>query len=299
MQHPMDGSRAKLERAKETLDALELEVVNYFAQTPPPVRLEKKHINRGLEYAFIAYGDPSPPLRISVITGEIVHHLRSSLDHLIHALVIHNGVSPTFQHQFPICSTEKAFKHADQRGQIKGIGANARRLIRSVQPFTTPTPEDTILYVVSQYDNADKHRLLVVVTSVADLGKTVTIGTKRVNSEIEEHKEKVPNIVGFGEMGAKKVSSDGTIVWSIKFAEPAPEFTADALLVPQLAFDQCGRVKFAPLIPTLRNILAGTRHTIEVFAGEFNAHTGKAPEGRFNSEVHNSTAVGKNARANN
>jgi len=272
MPHPMDGCRAKLERARETLDALELEVANFLSKDPPPVRLETKHINGGLEYAFIAYGEPNPPLRISVIAGEIVHHMRSSLDHLIYALVIRNGVSPTFQHQFPICSTEKDFRQAGERCQIKGVGANARRLIRSVQPFTTPTPDDTILYVVSQYDNADKHRLLVVVTAVADLGQTVTIGTSGAISETEERKGKLPNIVGFGEMGPKKVSGEGTIVWSIKLAEPAPEFTADASLVPQLALDQCGRVRFAPLIPTLRNILAGTRHTIELFAGEFDAH---------------------------
>jgi hypothetical protein len=274
MPHPMDGCRAKLERAKETLDALELEVAKFISQDPPVVRLERKHINDGLEYAFIAYGDPSPPLRISVITGEIIHHMRSSLDHLIHALVIHNGGKPTFQHQFPICTTEKAFKQACERGQIKNVGANARRLIHSVQPFTTPTPDDTILFVVSQYDNTDKHRLLVVVTAVVDLEGAVTIGTNSAIAEKENRRGKLPNIVGFGEMGPKKVSGEGTIVWSIKLAEPAPEFIADAPLAPQLVLDQCGRVKFPPLVPTLRNILAGTRHTIELFAGEFDAHVG-------------------------
>lgn len=271
MSHPMNGCRAKLERAKETLDALELEIATYLSQDPPPVRLEKKHINGGLEYAFLAYGEPYPPLRLSVITGEIVHHMRSSLDHLIHALVVNNGAKPTLQHQFPICTTEKAFKQACERGQISNVGANARRLICSVQPFTTPTPDDTILYVVSQYDNTDKHRLLVVVTAVADLDKTVTIGTNKALSETAGRCGKLPNIVGFGEMGTKQLSDEGVVVWSIKLAEPAPELTADATLVPQLALAQCGRVKFAPLIPTLRNILAGTRHTIELFAGEFNS----------------------------
>lgn len=114
--------------------------------------------------------------------------------------------------------------------------------------------------------------MLVVVTAVADLGQTVTIGTNSAIAESVERRGKLPNIVGFGETGPKRVSREGTIVFAIKLAEPAPELTADAPLVPQLALDQCGRVKFAPLIPTLRNILAGTRHTIELFAGEFDAH---------------------------
>lgn len=269
MPHPLDGCRAKLVRAQETLDALEREAATYLSKDQPLLRLEKQHMNGGLEYVFVAYGDPNPPLRFSVITGEIVHHMRSSLDHLVHALVTRNGEHPTRQHQFPICSTEKAFKQACQRGQINDVGATARKLIQNVQPFTTPTPDDTVLYVVSQYDNADKHRLLVVVTAVGYLGETITIGTNEAIAETEERKGKIPNIVGFGDIGPKKLTSEGVVVFSIRLAEPAPELTADAPLVLQLALDQCGRVKLAPLIQTLRYILDGTRHTIELFAGEF------------------------------
>ena len=272
MPHPLDGCRAKLARAQETLDALDREVTKYLSQDPALFRLEKQHRSDGLEYALVAYGDPNPPLRFSVITGEIVHHMRSSLDHLVHALVVRKGEKPTSQHQFPICTTEKAFKQACERGQIKGVGATARKLIQSVQPFTTPTPDDTILFVVSQYDNADKHRLLVVVTAVADLGDTMTIGSDKAIADTAERKGKVPNIVGFGDFGPKKLSNDGVIVFSIRLAEPAPEFTADAPLIPQLALDQCGRVKLAPLIHTLRHALEGTRNTIELFVVEFDAN---------------------------
>lgn len=272
MTHPLDGCRAKLARAQETLDALELEAAKYLSQDPPLFRLEKHHLDGGLEYAFVAYGDPNPSLRFSVITGEIVHHMRSGLDHLVNALVVRNEGKPTIRHQFPICSTEMAFKQACERGQIKGVGATARRLIQSVQPFTTPTPNDTILYVVSQYDNADKHRLLVVVTAVVHLGETMTIGTEKAIAETEERKGKIPNIVGFSDAGPKILTNEGTIVFSIRLAEPAPELTADAPLVPQLVLGQCGRVKFAPLIHTLRHLLEGTRNTIELFAGEFDAH---------------------------
>lgn len=269
MSHLLDGCRAKLARAQETLDALEREATKYLSQDPPLFKLEKQHRNSGLEYAFVAYGDPNPSLRFSVITGEIVHHMRSSLDHLVHALVVHNREKPTFQHQFPICITEKTFKQACERGQIKWVGATAKKLIQSVQPFTSPAPDDTILFVVGQYDNADKHRLLVVVTAVAHLGNMITIGSDKVIAETAERKGKVPTIIGFGDSGPKKLSSDGVIVFSIHLAEPVPELTADASIIPQLALEQCGHVKFAPLIHTLRHVLEGTRNTIELFAGEF------------------------------
>jgi hypothetical protein len=267
--HLLDGCRAKLARAQETLNVLENEVAAYLSQDSPLHRIEKKHLPDGLEYAFIAYGEAKPPLRFAVISGEVVHHLRSSLDHLVHALVIRNGEKPTRQHQFPLCASKKEFKEACGRGQIKGVGVSARKLIESVQPYASPTPDDTILYVISQYDNADKHRLLVVVTAVAYLGESITIGVDNEIAEAQHRKGRMPNIIGFGEMGPKKLSVDGTVVFSIKLAEPAPELTADATLNLQLALDQCGRVKCAPLIDTLRHLFEGTRHTIELFAKEF------------------------------
>ena len=123
--------------------------------------------------------------------------------------------------------------------------------------------------MVSQYDNADKHRLLVVVTAVAAIGRSMTIGTDKNISSSPERTGKTPNIIGFGEPGSKKLSKDGVVVFSIRLAEPAPELTANAPLIPQLALEQCGRVKFSPLIETMQHLLAGTRNTIEMFAGEF------------------------------
>lgn len=272
MSHPLDGCRAKLARARETLRTLEREAEKYVSQNSPLVRVEKQFLNGGLEHAIVAYGNHNPPLSFAVITGEIVHHLRSSLDHLIHALVVSNGEAPTKQHQFPICLTEKAFKDAWRCNQIKGVGPTAKQLIESVQPYTTTEPDNTNLYVIGQYDNADKHRLLVVVTSVADVAGMVAIGTNKSITENEERRSIDPVIVGFGELGPKMLMEEGTIVFSIKFAEPVAEFAADAPITCQLSLDQCGRGRFAPLIPTLWRLLEASQHTIELFAGEFDKH---------------------------
>lgn len=267
--HPLDGARAKLARAAESLLALERDATSYLSGTPPPIRLEMERRDGGRELSFVAYGEPQPPLRFSVITGEIIHHLRSSLDHVIHSLLVHRGVKPTIHHQFPICTTEKAFKEAINRTRIKGVGPTAKKKIQSVQPFTTPHPDDTVLHVVSEYNNIDKHRLLVVLGAVADIGREITIGTDQAIAESPERKGKGVNIVGFGEIGPKKVTREGIVVFSIRTAEAAPELTAEALLMPQLVLEKCGRVKLAPLGSTLRGIVAGVRNTVELFADEF------------------------------
>jgi hypothetical protein len=44
----------------------------------------------------------------------------------------------------------------------------------------------------------------------------------------------------------------------LRLAEPAPELFAKANIVPQLAFEKCGSVQFAPTVITLMGLLAGT-----------------------------------------
>lgn len=269
MPHPLDGCRAKIQRAEESIHNLRREIAEFLESDPPPFNIVKQHQNGGLEYAFLAVGSPEVPLRFAMLAGEIIHHLRSSLDHLIHALVIQNGGTPTRKHQFPVYEKIESFERAKENGVIEGVSPSAEKLIANVQPYTSLTPDDTVLNVVHQYDIVDKHRLLVVVTAVATLSETITIGVDAQVAATPERQGKTPNIVGFYFPGPQAITRDGTVIAAIRLAEPAPELVANATLVPHLAFEKCGRVAFALVVPTLTGLLAGTRHTIESFAGEF------------------------------
>lgn len=264
----LDGCWAKLDRAEESIKRLDQEATAFFAADPPRLKIVGEHKRGGLEYVFMAYGDPAVPLRFAVIAGEIVHHLRSSLDHLIYALVLKSGNTPTRKNQFPICSTRQHFDSC-QKEALKYVPHSARQLVIAVQPYTTPTPQNTVLYAIQEYDNQDKHNLLVVVTAVAQLGQVIRVGVDEAIADGPEREGKTPTIVGLGDPSPKKISKEGTEVFSIRLAEPAPEFTATANIVPQLAFEKCGQVNFAPAIRTLTGLLAGTRNTIKSFLSEF------------------------------
>ena len=93
MTHLLDGCWAKLGRAEESIKILDQEAAALFAADPPPFKIVGEHKRDGLDYVFMAYGDPAVPLRFAVLAGEIVHHLRSSLDH--HALAVRSGNTPT------------------------------------------------------------------------------------------------------------------------------------------------------------------------------------------------------------
>lgn len=267
MAHLLDGCWAKLERAEESIGNIDREATEFLSTDPPPFKVAREH--RGRDYIFLAYGDPEVPLRFAVLAGEIIHHLRSSLDHLVHALVIKSGNTPTRKHQFPICSTETNFQEACKKGTLKYVSSSARKLIATFQPYTQPNPENTVLSVINEYDNCDKHRLLVVVTTVVRVGTEIHVGVDNKIDQSPERKGKNPAITNLGDLSPKKISKDGTEIFSIRLEEPFPEFFANANVLPQLAFEKAGHVLLAPTVRTLTGLLAGTRNTIKSFLPEF------------------------------
>lgn len=269
MAHPLDSARAKLHRADESIRSLDAEIEAFLHRGVPEFKVVGQHKDDGLVYAFIASGDPDLPLRFAVLAGEIVHHMRSSLDHVVHALIVRNGQVPSRNNQFPICDTEIKFTNACTSGLIRGVSQSAATLIESVQPFTSTTPEDTVLSVINQYDILDKHKLLVLLTSVVALGESVTIEVDEEIAASTSRRGKTPNIVGLGDPVLRKLSKQGVEVFTIHLAEPAPELRANAEIVPQIVFEECGKVKLAPVVRTLSGLLAGTRHTVESFTNEF------------------------------
>lgn len=269
MTHPLDGCWAKVERAKENIENLNREITAFLNRDPKPYKVVGQHQNDGREYAFIVSGDPYVPPRFSVLAGEIVHHLRSSLDHLVHALIVRNGGTPANNNQFPICTTREKFERACNSGAIQGVIRSAKKIIRSVQPYTSATPDDTILTVIHDYDVLDKHRLLVVVATVAQLGREIKMGTDKEIIAAMGESYQPPAIVKFGDPSRRKITKEGVEVFTISFAKPAPDFKAKANIVSNIAFEKCGRVKLVPVILALTNFLRGTVHTIDQFENEF------------------------------
>jgi hypothetical protein len=269
MPHLLDGCYAKLGRAEESIANLQAEIATFFNGNPKPYEIVGEHQSDGLKYQFVVRGNPTLPLRFAVLAGEIVHHQRSILDHLLYSLIIRNSRSPTRKNQFPICSTLQKYEDACKNGMIKGVSKSAEKLIRAAQPFTNPTPEDTIFYVINEYDNFDKHRLLIVVSTVAQLGQNIEIGVNQQVLDQLGSAAKTPNIVSFGNANPRAVSSDGDCVWEIGLAEPAPQFKAQAEFLSEVAFEKCGKTTLQPVVPMLRNFNAAVSNMIQSARGEF------------------------------
>ncbi len=66
--------------------------------------------------------------------GEVMYHLRSTLDNLVWQLVLANGDTPGNQNEFPVAEDECWYqKRADAK--LKGVPEAARSIIDQVQPY--------------------------------------------------------------------------------------------------------------------------------------------------------------------
>ncbi|HEY8224238.1 MAG TPA: hypothetical protein VIG25_03095 [Pyrinomonadaceae bacterium] len=106
--------------------------------------------------------DPALPL----VVGDCIHNLRSAMDHLVLQLAILNNTFAGAEKRtsFPVCLTPEAFKRSVKHDIAPFISPTALAVIEKYQPYRTHTPaEMSPLWILSQLDIIDKHRVIVVV----------------------------------------------------------------------------------------------------------------------------------------
>jgi hypothetical protein len=252
---PLDGILVKFERADENIRILNEEISAYVRALPTPYEVIKEFQNEGRDYVVRVRSSP-PPLRFAVLTGEVVHHLRTILDYLIWVLVAHAGGKPSNTHQFPICRTTKKFEDAIKRGNIKGVSAEAAELIGEAQPFKQDRADDYVLTVLHELDIQEKHRLPLVVVASARLGERITI--TNASRPIE--------LCGISPPDLHQITEDGAEVVRITLSAADPVFSADIDLAVQIALEITGGE--IPIIP-VTDLLAGMSKAAREIVGRF------------------------------
>jgi hypothetical protein len=153
------GVRLKIERAEFQRDALEDEVKTWVEQQRSYVAFEHER-DTGWHRIFVRSEAPDPPLMWGVIVGEIIHDLRSALDHTIWQLVLAGKGVPDRNNQFPIFSRPPK-KASDFAKCIRGVSHAAETIIHGLQPYTRPMRRGSeVLEILGDLSNVDKHRTL-------------------------------------------------------------------------------------------------------------------------------------------
>jgi hypothetical protein len=145
----------KVSRAKEHLDSLGSEF-SAFVKSNPCEFWEQ--IDTKNQRYRIRIKVTDPPVRLSVIAGDVFFCLRAFLDQLVWALSTNATHSYAENTQFPIL--EKRDDSLFTRRTI-GVPAEALALIESLQPYhgpNEPAIKSNLLWRLNKLCNIDKHR---------------------------------------------------------------------------------------------------------------------------------------------
>jgi hypothetical protein len=170
MGHPLWGSWIRVKRADQGIRELNAAAKEYVDSRPFTVEFGsgRRRAPYIAVYPAIARFSQEPPLPVwGAIIGEVVHNLRSAIDHLVWKLSDkHSGPapphplprgSPWSRIEFPIFPSARDFAKGAP-GKLWAIDPALVRRIRAVQPFTGPKPRRSPLWLLHELSNIDKHR---------------------------------------------------------------------------------------------------------------------------------------------
>lgn len=183
---------AKVDRATRLIAALirDVDATLDGVQGRPFAIVTK--VEHGLPHTFelTPRWDFADDLRWGVIVGEIIHDLRSALEHLVWQLVEIGNGQPDHHHTFPLyerpesCDSfrERACRPATwpdgTHGPLFGIPDDAVSVIEACQPYHRA---DTLMLAeLHAWWNTDKHQALVPVALLAAPLKLITRNVKEV-----------------------------------------------------------------------------------------------------------------------
>lgn len=177
---PLEGCLAKIARAESHLTELKVRVRQYI--DTQPFRVFGEYDEATHEYVIRAEAVPDyhpVPIDLVLLAGEVVHQLRSALDHLVWDLVVKNtGLPPAGTDSgYPIFRTAEGYSQRAPK-KVKGVSQSAADRIRALQPFHLGDhAEEELTWAVQELNNTDKHRLIPVAVVYAFVGAVhMTVG---------------------------------------------------------------------------------------------------------------------------
>lgn len=159
----------KVERAKEHLADLKL-ARDRFVDSKP-YRITREYDPQTRDNIYRVFGVQVPDVDIALIAGDVIHNLRSALDHLAYQLVLVNGSIPSKQTAFPVFDDTDKYK-TGLAGKVKGMAQTAVDAINATEPYQGGLGAG--FWVIHYLDIADKHHALLT-TLINVTGSSFTI----------------------------------------------------------------------------------------------------------------------------
>jgi hypothetical protein len=188
MEYPLDGCWTKIKWANNHLHALDAEIAAWAkANAQPPLGEFYPEANVHVFWWNI----PDPPLDWGVRIGDVVHNLRSALDHLVWQLSA-TPKAGTRGNQFPIFKAKptEGFDKKTRDTSLYGVPGPIRAKIESLQPYVRDPKaiKDNHLVILNRLSNRDKHQLVPVlaITHGPFSGQSGAFGAGEDSGPIED-----------------------------------------------------------------------------------------------------------------
>jgi hypothetical protein len=245
--HPFAGIAEKLKRADQNIGNLHAEIGVFFKRGKYPVlpHPDDKRWQEAVDY----HRSKPIPVRFGVLAGEIIHHLRSSLDHIVwHFSSDEARLKAQNVIEFPLFESKPLSKEDIQRynRKIQGI-TNTQTLtwIEEMQPYNAGTDvADDPLLIVHNMNRFDKHRELIIVDSSALIHFPASMG--EITQEVALYTQ-----------GKLPVSGHAAATQAVK---------DHGIVTPQVAFRQFGKRQAQPVIAGLLELFNEVSTLVGVFA---------------------------------
>lgn len=229
-----ENAKLKIGRANEHLEALK-DSISAWSDTNPYSLVRQCNAD-ATRYNLVVRIDSEPPFdQWSLIAGDCIHNLRSALDHLVYAVVVHEAkgnppADPRFLN-FPIADEPDNFIGPAQG--IRFLSDPVKTEIERLQPYNRPHKElPPLLSVLRDFNNSDKHRLLNIAIAIP------------VKGEFNNIRNLIPDQIVRIEAHASSVQN-GTEIASITLDRPTPnvqyDFCADLTITVKHAHGPTGR----------------------------------------------------------
>jgi hypothetical protein len=266
------SAEEKIRRATHHTNSLKGDVARFFAEKTYEIRQVPNFETGRKQAVYRALADL--PGEWPIILGEIMHNLRSALDHMITALTILEKGHALEGTEFPVFESEFDYSRVRSKGphrgepaagsglhKIRGLGSNAKAVVRSLKPFevrkTLPPQQQPALALIHALNVIDKHRSIHVVRRM-----TANYGWRVVRDINLPFNFKLP----VGEV------TDGTILaeWS-----PVGALDSEIDMEFEWGFDLCfgdgdqevAILNGSPVIPICESLIHnGARHTLSRLA---------------------------------
>ena len=160
MSNRLIGIRAKIERSKHHINDLERRL-HTFRESRPYRLISEPDADARQQLCKVRVHAAIPP-ELAVVAGEIVHQLRSSLDHLAWQLWDKNGRVKLREDKvyFPVYEADDKY-NAERPNKVEGVFAPAAvRILDDLKPYAAG---NDLLWKLHKLNNIDKHRHLSVV----------------------------------------------------------------------------------------------------------------------------------------